>query len=120
MGGPLFQEWNRRGKPRVPDSGIAELPKQREFAYPVVYFDHGIFVFNVLKLFQRRYFMTFGKTCIFYQDSKCVLKSSFCDLNCNPTTYDKDISYGDEIDIMTKWRLEEEANEVGNRSWKSR
>ena len=62
--------------------------------------------------------MTFGKSCTFYQDSKCILKGGCCDLNCNPTTYEKDIPYGDEVDTMTKWRLEEAANEVGNPGWK--
>ncbi len=56
--------------------------------------------------------------CKFYKNSICTLKEGSCDLNCNQTIGDKDIQYYDEIDILTRWRIEEVQKEVESQGWK--
>ena len=46
--------------------------------------------------------MTFIESCIYYKDSKCVLKGGCCDLNCNITDTEKGSLFYDEIDQFTK------------------
>jgi hypothetical protein len=55
--------------------------------------------------------------CKFYKNSICTLKEGYCDLNCNQTIGDKDIQYYDEIDILTRWRMEEVQKEVESQGW---
>jgi len=50
--------------------------------------------------------MTFVESCIYYQDSKCVLKGGCCDLNCDMADADKGNQFCDEIDSFTKWQIE--------------
>ena len=50
--------------------------------------------------------MTFVESCIYYQDSRCVLKGGCCDLNCGMVETDKCNPFYDEIDLLTKWRME--------------
>ena len=50
--------------------------------------------------------MTFVVSCIYYQDSKCMLKGNCCDLNCDMADSDRGQPFADEIDPITKWEIE--------------
>ncbi len=50
--------------------------------------------------------MTFVVSCIYYQDSKCMLKDGCCDLNCDMAGSVRGQSFNDEIDLVTKWEME--------------
>jgi hypothetical protein len=45
--------------------------------------------------------MTFVESCIYYQDSKCILKGGCCDLDCGLTHSEKSNPFYDEIDTFT-------------------
>ena len=55
--------------------------------------------------------MTFLESCIYYQDSKCKLKGSCCDLNCNMTELDRSNLTYDESDPFAKWGIEKARKE---------
>jgi len=55
--------------------------------------------------------MTFLESCIYYQDSKCTLKGSCCDLNCGMTESEKDNLTYDENDPFAKWGTEKAQKE---------
>jgi hypothetical protein len=56
--------------------------------------------------------------CKFYKNSMCTLKQGYCDLNCNQTIGDKGIQDYDEIEILTRWRMEEIQKEFESRGRK--
>lgn len=60
--------------------------------------------------------MTFVESCIYYQDSKCVLKGGCCDLNCDMGETDKGNKFYDEIDPFTKWQIENSQKEKKSES----
>ncbi len=64
--------------------------------------------------------MTFIESCIYYQDSKCILKGGCCDLDCSLTDSEKGSPFYDEIDTFTKWQLERTKQEEGNSGLKLR
>jgi len=57
--------------------------------------------------------MSFEKFCKFYQDSKCILKGGYCDLDCNRLMSDEDFRFYDKMDALTQWQIEEVENEIG-------
>jgi len=63
-------------------------------------------------------FMSFEKSCKFYQDSKCILKGGCCDLNCELTNSDRSDQFYDEIDAFTKWQIEKAQQEDVKSGWK--
>ncbi len=60
--------------------------------------------------------MTFIESCIYYKDSKCVLKDGCCDLNCDMADTDKVDRFYDEIDPFTKWQIEKARKEKNSES----
>jgi len=46
------------------------------------------------------------ESCIFDQDSRCLLKGGCCDLNCNPAQDENGAQCQDEIDTLIEWRAE--------------
>jgi len=60
--------------------------------------------------------MTFVESCIYYQDSKCLLKGGCCDLNCDRVETDNGSPFYDEIDPFTKWRNEKAQKEKNSES----
>lgn len=60
--------------------------------------------------------MTFVESCIYYKDSKCMLKDSCCDLNCDVAETGRDNQFYDEIDPFTKWRNEKVQKEKNSES----
>jgi hypothetical protein len=64
--------------------------------------------------------MTFGKACKFYEDSRCILRGNFCDLDCNQLVSDEDFRFYDKMDVLTQWRVEEAEKEIENSRWKLR
>lgn len=63
--------------------------------------------------------MTFEKSCKFYENSICILKGGYCDLNCDQTTNNKNIQFYDEIDTFTQWRTEKVKKELAGLEWES-
>jgi len=63
-------------------------------------------------------FMSFEKSCKFYQDSKCILKGGCCDLNCELTNSDRSDEFYDVVDAFTKWRIEKAQQEDVKSGWK--
>jgi hypothetical protein len=57
-------------------------------------------------------FMSFEKSCKFYQDSKCILEGGYCDLDCNRLMSDEDFRFYDKMDALTQWQIEEVENEI--------
>ena len=55
--------------------------------------------------------MTFLESCIYYQDSKCKLKGSCCDLNCGMADSDRGNLTYDESDPFAKWEIEKAQKE---------
>ena len=55
--------------------------------------------------------MTFLESCVYYQDSKCTLKGSCCDLNCGMIESDRDNLTNDESDPFAKWGIEKAQKE---------
>jgi hypothetical protein len=47
-----------------------------------------------------------AESCIFDQDSRCLLKGGCCDLNCNPAQDENGAQCHDEIDTLIEWRTE--------------
>jgi|GEM_PF-5998336 len=60
--------------------------------------------------------MSFIESCIYYKDSKCVLKGGCCDLNCDMADTEKGNQFYDEIDPFTKWRIERAQKEKNSES----
>ena len=60
--------------------------------------------------------MTFIESCIYYKDSKCVLKGGCCDLNCDKADTEKGNQFYDEIDQFTKWGVEKAQKEKNSES----
>ncbi len=55
--------------------------------------------------------MSFLESCIYYQDSKCVLKEGCCDLNCDMANSERDHLSYDESDPFTRWEIEKAEKE---------
>lgn len=60
--------------------------------------------------------MALIETCIYYQDSKCLLKGGCCDLNCDRVETDKENLFYDEIDPFKKWQDEKSQKEKNSES----
>jgi hypothetical protein len=56
-------------------------------------------------------FMTFGKSCKFYEDSKCILSGGCCDLDCSLANSERDNPFYDEYDEFTKWKMKKSQEE---------
>ena len=63
--------------------------------------------------------MTPAESCIFDQDSKCLLKGGCCDLNCNPAQDEDGAQCHDEIDTLIDWRAEKPPEGEGSSGLKS-
>lgn len=50
--------------------------------------------------------MSMIESCIFYEDSKCLLKGGCCDLDCNLPKNGSNPHFYDEIDSLTEWQNE--------------
>jgi hypothetical protein len=50
--------------------------------------------------------MALVESCIFYDESRCMLKGGCCDLDCSLSKNGNGIQFYDEIDTFTKWQLE--------------
>lgn len=46
------------------------------------------------------------ESCIFYEDSKCMLKGGCCDLDCNLPKNGQPSHFYDEIDSFNEWQSE--------------
>jgi hypothetical protein len=55
--------------------------------------------------------MTFLESCIYYQDSKCTLKGSCCDLSCGMAESDRANLTNDESELFVEWRIEKAQRE---------
>ena len=55
--------------------------------------------------------MALIESCIFYEDSKCILKGGCCDLDCNLPKNDISTQFYDEIDSFTEWQIEKKQEE---------
>ncbi len=64
--------------------------------------------------------MTLRTPCKFYEDSKCILKGRYCDLNCNRLFNDEDFDSYDKTDSLNKWRMKEGEKEMKNSGWRWR
>jgi len=60
-----------------------------------------------------------GESCIFDQDSRCLLKGGCCDLNCNPAQDENGAQCQDEIDTLIEWRAEKAPEGEGSSGLKS-
>ena len=58
--------------------------------------------------------------CKFYEDSKCILKGRYCDLNCNQLFYDEDFDSYEKKDILTRSRVKEVEKEIRSSGWRLR
>ena len=58
--------------------------------------------------------MSLDKSCKFYQDSKCILESGYCGLDCNRLMSDEDFRIYDKVDALTQWRIEEVQRAIGS------
>jgi hypothetical protein len=47
-----------------------------------------------------------AESCIFDQDSRCLLKGGCCDLDCNPAQDENGAQCHGEIDALIEWRGE--------------
>ena len=63
--------------------------------------------------------MAFPKSCIFYEDSKCLLKGGACDQHCEITQNAKDSESSDEIDKLIEWRIGKTPQGEGDSGLKS-
>jgi len=63
--------------------------------------------------------MALPESCIFYEDSKCLLKGGGCDQNCGLTQNAKGTESSDEIDTLIEWRIEKAPEGKGNSGLKS-
>jgi hypothetical protein len=63
--------------------------------------------------------MALPESCIFYEDSKCLLKGGSCDQNCELTQNGKGAQSSDEIDTLIEWRIEKAPDGEGNSGLKS-
>jgi hypothetical protein len=64
--------------------------------------------------------MTFGKSCKFYENSRCILEGNFCDLNCDRLFTDEGFKFYDKNDTLTQWRIEEVEREIESQRGKLR
>jgi len=58
--------------------------------------------------------MVLSESCIFYEDSKCLLKGGACDQNCEVTQNANGIQSSDEVDTLIEWRIEKAPEREGN------
>jgi len=63
--------------------------------------------------------MPLPESCIFREDSKCLLKGGCCDQNCDLTQNAKGTQSSDEIEKLIEWRIEKAPEEEGNSGLKS-
>ena len=63
--------------------------------------------------------MALPESCIFYEDSKCLLKGGGCDQKCELTQNAKGTESSDEIDKLIEWRIEKGPEGEGNSGSKS-
>ena len=63
--------------------------------------------------------MALSESCIFYEDSKCLLKGGSCDQDCEVTQNTKDTESSDEIDKLIEWRIDKAPEGEGNSRLKS-
>jgi hypothetical protein len=63
--------------------------------------------------------MTPAESCIFDQNSRCLLKGGCCDHNCNSAQYANGTQCNDEIDTLIEWRKEKPPGGEGNSGLKS-
>jgi hypothetical protein len=75
--------------------------------------------FLLIALFERREVMIFVESCVYYQDSKCMLKGGCCDLNCEMTDSERGDQSYDEIDAFTRWEIEKARGGEGTPNLKS-
>jgi len=58
--------------------------------------------------------MALVESCIFYEDSRCMLKGSCCDLDCSLSKNGNGAQSYDEIDTFTEWEIERAKREEVN------
>jgi hypothetical protein len=58
------------------------------------------------------------ESCIFYKDSRCMLKGGCCDLDCSLSKNGNGSQSYDEIDPFTKWQIEKAKREEINSQFK--
>jgi len=58
--------------------------------------------------------MALVESCIFYVDSRCMLKGGCCDLECSLSKNGNGTQFYDEIDTFTKWQWEKMQEEKRN------
>jgi hypothetical protein len=58
--------------------------------------------------------MALPESCIFYEDSKCLLEGGGCDHNCQFTQNAKGAESSDEIDPLIEWRIDKPPEGEGN------
>jgi hypothetical protein len=63
--------------------------------------------------------MALPESCIFYEDSKCLLKGGDCDQNCELTQNANGSQSSDEIDRLIEWRIGKTPDGEGNSGSKS-
>ena len=64
--------------------------------------------------------MNFGKSCKFYENSRCILKGNYCDLSCDRFQSDEDLNFYDKTDALTRWRMEAGGKAIESSGWKLR
>jgi len=64
--------------------------------------------------------MNFGKSCKFYENSRCILQGNYCDLSCDRFQSDEDPQFYDKIDALTRWRMETGQKAIESSGWKLR
>jgi hypothetical protein len=98
------------GKPRVPFSGIAELPKRKKFNKSRGLSSPRDFYFGNMILFKRRW-VTFKKGCRCDPNSRCPKEGGCCDLHCYRLLDMDDSEFDDKydkIDPLADWWMKEE------------
>ena len=56
--------------------------------------------------------MSFEKSCEFYENSKCLLNSSYCDLNCGRLSSQEEFGFYEKSSPVNKWENEELDKEI--------
>ncbi len=64
--------------------------------------------------------MNFGRSCKFYENSRCILHGKYCDLICDRFRGEEDFRFYDRIDALTRWRMETGEKVVERSGWKAR
>ncbi len=115
--GPLFQQWSRWGKPRVPNARDSRVAEARGILWgPWSIWIMGLFLRPLNRNKEVVQMLLMFKECPFYRASESLSMGrgiGYCDLDCDRATCEGDQHLCEKPDALKKYLSEQKKREKG-------